>query len=265
MKDLQINQTNLRLAKGDITRCEVDAIVNAANESLLGGGGVDGAIHRAAGPELLAACRLLNGCRTGDAKLTPGFRLKAAHVIHTVGPVWKGGSEGEDELLESCYQNSLTLAELSSLHSIAFPAISTGAYGFPFERAARIAITTILRFLTYHPAIEKVVLVCHGNAAYDLSRHILEREISSNTEYGMAQALFSHLSMIEMSHDIRIRNRIEIVKALATAVKNDTQALSAGISLNTWVAIAGVQGEVTVPGHVIHRILASLGTSSTVL
>lgn len=253
------------VVEGDITTLRVDAIVNAANPSLLGGGGVDGAIHRAAGPQLLEECRTLGGCRTGEAKITRGYRLPARFVIHTVGPVWKGGSEGEDELLESCYQNSLTLAELSNLHSIAFPAISTGAYGFPFERAARIAITTVIGFVTYHPAIEKVVLVCHGNAAYDLYREILEGEISSNAEYGMAQALFSHLSMIEMSHGIRIRNRIEIVKALATAVKNDTQALSAGISLNTWVAMAGVQGEVTVPGHVIHRILASLGTSSTVL
>lgn len=250
------------VVEGDITTLRVDAIVNAANPSLMGGGGVDGAIHRAAGPQLLEECRDLGGCRTSEAKITRGYRLPARFVIHTVGPVWKGGSEGEDDLLESCYQNSLALADLSSLHSIAFPAISTGAYGFPFERAARIAITTVLRFLTYHPAIEKVVFVCHGNAAYDLYRYILEPEISSNTEYGMAQALFSHLTMIEMSHGIRIRNRIEIVKALSTAVKNDTQALSAGISLNTWVAMAGVQGEVKVPPDIIDRIYDSLGTSS---
>lgn len=252
------------VVEGDITTLRVDVIVNAANPSLLGGGGVDGAIHRAAGPQLLEECRTLGGCRTGEAKITRGYRLPARFVIHTVGPVWKGGSEGEDELLESCYQNSLALAELSSLHSIAVPAISTGAYGFPFERAARIAITTVIGFVTYHPAIEKVVLVCHGNAAYDLSRDILQREISSNAEYGMAQALFSHLSMIEMSHGIRIRNRIEVVKSLAPAVENDTQALSAGISLNTWVAMAGVQGEVTVPRDIMDRVRTSLGSLSTV-
>lgn len=250
--------------EGDITKQKMDAIVNAANPSLMGGGGVDGAIHRAAGPELLKECRGLGGCRTGEAKITWGYRLPARFVIHTVGPVWKGGNAGEDELLESCYRNSLALAELGNLHTIAFPAISTGAYGFPLERAARIAITTVLRFITYHPAIEKVVLVCHGNAAYDLYRDIMEGEISSNRDYGMAQALFSHLSMIEMTHSIRFRNRIEIVKALAPAVKNDTYALSAGISLNTWVAMAGVQGEVTVPREILDRIRESLGPSSTV-
>ncbi|MFZ2374493.1 MAG: macro domain-containing protein, partial [Trichococcus flocculiformis] len=128
MKELQVSHTKLHVLKGDITRCEVAAIVNAANESLLGGGGVDGAIHRAAGPELLAACRLLNGCRTGEAKLTPGFQLKAASVIHTVGPVWRGGTHGEADLLASCYQKSLELADSNGIHTLAFPAISTGIY-----------------------------------------------------------------------------------------------------------------------------------------
>jgi len=168
MKDLQINQTNLRLAKGDITRCEVDAIVNAANESLLGGGGVDGAIHRAAGPELLAACRLLNGCRTGDAKLTPGFRLKAAHVIHTVGPVWRGGMHGEAELLASCYQKSLELAEANGIRTLAFPAISTGIYGYPLDRATAIAVGTVRTYSENHPQtiITEITFVCFDDATF---------------------------------------------------------------------------------------------------
>ena len=147
MNKLQFNRTTLHVVKGDITRCEVDAIVNAANESLLGGGGVDGAIHHAAGPELLAACRLLDGCRTGEAKLTPGFRLKAAHVIHTVGPVWRGGTHGEADLLASCYQKSLELADANGIRTLAFPAISTGIYGYPLEQATTIAVGTVLNYL----------------------------------------------------------------------------------------------------------------------
>jgi len=175
--------------------------------------------------------------------------------------VWHGGDSGEDELLASCYQNSLALAELSDLHIIAFPAISTGAYGFPFNRAALIAIRTVIAFITYHPAIERVVLVCHGKAAYDTCANLLEREASGNTEFGMAQAVFSHLAMIEATHGIRIRNKEAIVQTLAPAVKNDTQALSAGISLNTWVAMAGVQREVTVPESVLSLLLKSLETA----
>lgn len=167
MNRLQFNQTTLSLAKGDITRCEVDAIVNAANESLLGGGGGDGAIHRAAGPELLAACRLLKGCPTGKAKLTPGFRLKAAHVIHTVGPIWRGGMHGEAELLASCYRKSLELAEINGIRTLAFPAISTGIYGYPLSQATKIAVGTVRKYLEDHPQtiITEIIFVCFDDAA----------------------------------------------------------------------------------------------------
>ena len=152
----------IEIIEGDITSLEVDAIVNAANKTLLGGGGVDGAIHRAAGPELREACTKLCGCETGEAKITPGFRLPARYVIHTVGPIWGGGDRGEDRLLALCYRNSLGLALEHNLTSIAFPAISTGAYGFPPNRAARIAVTIALDALSAAPSIQRVVLCCFG-------------------------------------------------------------------------------------------------------
>src|SRR6266700_1932025 len=150
------------VVEGDITQQQVDAIVNAANTTLLGGGGVDGAIHRGAGPELLEECRKLGGCPTGEARITKGYRLAAKWVIHTVGPVWHDGKHGEDELLASCYRNSLSLAAQHGIRTIAFPSISTGAYGFPMERAAGIAAHEVRNFLEQDDSIEKVVFVCFG-------------------------------------------------------------------------------------------------------
>jgi O-acetyl-ADP-ribose deacetylase len=156
----------LEIRRGDVTEFKVDAIVNAANSSLLGGGGVDGAIHRAAGPELLEACRKIGGCSTGEAVITPGFRLPARHVIHTVGPVWHGGQSGEPGLLANCYRNSLRLAVEHGLRTVAFPAISTGVYGYPLEKAARVAVREVAEFLEQDDTLERVILVAfHAGAS----------------------------------------------------------------------------------------------------
>ena len=181
MKAEQV-RNRIEIVEGDVTKQRVDAIVNAANTTLLGGGGVDGAIHRAAGPELLEECRAFGGCPTGQAKITKGYKLPAKWVIHTVGPVWREGQHGEEELLASCYRNSLALAEQKGVRTIAFPSISTGAYGFPMERAARIAVTEIKTFLERNSSMEKVVLVCFGKSAFDIHREALAEIRMTNDE-----------------------------------------------------------------------------------
>lgn len=163
----------IEVVRGDITAQKVDAIVNAANNSLLGGGGVDGAIHRAAGPELVEECRKLGGCATGAAKITEGYRLAAKWIIHTVGPVWKGGIHDEDRLLADCYQNCLHLAKATGIRSIAFPSISTGAYGFPIDRASRIAIREVTTYLEQNVLPEKVIIVCFDERTYQAYSTIL--------------------------------------------------------------------------------------------
>jgi O-acetyl-ADP-ribose deacetylase (regulator of RNase III) len=172
-------EEKMTLLRGDITTLKVDVIVNAANRTLLGGGGVDGAIHRAAGPELLDACRNLDGCETGEAKITPGFKLPARYVIHTVGPVWHGGKNREEELLEKCYQNSLELALKYHLGSIAFPNISTGVYGFPKELAAKIAIGSVMEFLKKRGPVLKVIFV-----VFDQENEALYKELLTSGNNG---------------------------------------------------------------------------------
>lgn len=166
-------KAKIEAVQGDITKLKVDAIVNAANTSLLGGGGVDGAIHRAAGPQLLDECRTLNGCRTGNAKITQGYNLPAKFVIHTVGPIWHGGNSDEDDLLASCYRRSLELAVENDVKTIAFPSISTGVYRFPFERAAKIAIKTVKDFLEIDESIEEVIFVCFSDDDFQKYRELL--------------------------------------------------------------------------------------------
>jgi O-acetyl-ADP-ribose deacetylase len=171
----RIGGVQLDVIVADITTLGVDAIVNAANSSLLGGGGVDGAIHRAAGPDLVAECRMLHGCKTGDAKITKGYRLKAAHVIHTVGPVWNAGTLGEDDLLASCYRRSMELCGKHELSSVAFPAISTGIVRFPADRAAKIAIDTTIDALPAAPSVGHVIFCCFSEASAALHTDVLAR------------------------------------------------------------------------------------------
>ena len=168
--------TTLRAVRSDITKLEVDAVVNAANSSLLGGGGVDGAIHRAAGPELVHECRLLGGCKTGEAKITKGYRLPAKFIIHTVGPVWRGGEQNEDQLLQDAYLNSLRLVAANSYTSVAFPAISTGVYGYPRAAAAEIAVKTVSEFITRHALPEQVYFVCYDEENAHLYERLLTQQ-----------------------------------------------------------------------------------------
>jgi O-acetyl-ADP-ribose deacetylase (regulator of RNase III) len=167
--------SQLDILEGDITKLAVDAIVNAANSSLLGGGGVDGAIHRAAGRQLTEECRSLNGCSTGEAKITKGYNLPARYVIHTVGPIWRGGNRGEDGLLADCYRNCFAVAQQHDIKTLAFPAISTGAFAFPIDRASRIALGEIRQFLATSPKLERVSVVCFEKRVYDSYRSMLEQ------------------------------------------------------------------------------------------
>jgi O-acetyl-ADP-ribose deacetylase (regulator of RNase III) len=167
-------KNRIEIYKGDITKLKVDAIVNAANTSLLGGGGVDGAIHRAAGPELLEFNRKLGGCKTGEAKISPGFKLPSKFIIHTVGPVWNGGNNNEDKLLANCYKNSLKLAVENGIKTIAFPAISTGIYSFPLERATKIAVNEVTKFLEKNKSIDKVIFVCFDEETYSVYNKMLK-------------------------------------------------------------------------------------------
>lgn len=164
----------LRALRADITTLPVDAIVNAANSSLLGGGGVDGAIHRAAGPELLQECRRLGGCKTGDAKLTKGYRLPARYVIHAVGPVWHGGDKGEEGLLASCYRRAIEIASQNDVASLAFPSISTGVYGYPIERAASVAVQSVRSAVEQHSAIREVIFCCFSESDLEVYRGVLD-------------------------------------------------------------------------------------------
>lgn len=167
--------TRIQIQQGDITQQIVNAIVNAANTSLLGGGGVDGAIHREAGPELLEFNRKLGGCKTGEAKISPGFKLPSKFIIHTVGPVWTGGQNNEDNLLANCYKNSLKLAVENKIKTIAFPAISTGVYRFPLERATKIAVEEVKKFLEKNKSVEKVIFVCFDEETYQVYEKILNK------------------------------------------------------------------------------------------
>ena len=167
-------KNRIEIYKGDITKLKVDAIVNAANTSLLGGGGVDGAIHHAAGPELLEFNRKLGGCKTGEAKISPGFKLLTKFIIHTAGPVWNGGKNNEDNLLANCYKNSLKLAVDNRIKTIAFPAVSTGVYSFPLERATEIAVSEVKKFLEKNEFIEKVIFVCFDEETYQIYQNVLK-------------------------------------------------------------------------------------------
>ncbi len=267
--------SRISVIEGDITEQHVDAIVNAASQTLLGGGGVDGAIHRAAGPELLAECRTLGGCLTGEARITAGYRLPARFVIHTVGPVWRGGQHGEDELLASCYRQALSLAESYGVKTIAFPAISTGAYGFPLPRAAVIAVRTVLDHLSRSPDIERVVFVCHGDRALHLYQDAV---MELAPEYGGApmdsalseeagpagpadtlrEQVRAQLHIIESVHGVRIVNREKLVGEIVRCASDRRSVSLVTAALNTWIAVNGITGEIELPGDELDRIFTRL-------
>ncbi|NYT20848.1 MAG: O-acetyl-ADP-ribose deacetylase [Methanomicrobiales archaeon] len=266
----------ISVVEGDITEQNVDAIVNAANRTLLGGGGVDGAIHRAAGPELLDECRTLGGCDTGEAKITRGYRLPARFIIHTVGPVWRGGQHGEDELLASCYREALALAESHDLKTIAFPAISTGAYGFPLPRATVIAVRTVLDYLSRSPEIDRVVFVCHGDRAFNLYHDAVMElapeyageeppDSSASEEPGSAdqaddlkEQVRAQLHIIESVHGVRMVNREKLVGEISRHARDRRSVSLITAAINTWIAVNGITGETEIPGDELDRILTRI-------
>ncbi|MDD1664010.1 MAG: O-acetyl-ADP-ribose deacetylase [Methanomicrobiales archaeon] len=262
----------LLVIEGDITEQDVDAIVNPANPTLLGGGGADGAIHRAAGPGLREECRTLGGCRTGEAKITRGYRLPARFVIHTVGPVWRGGGKGEDDLLAACYRSSLLLAGERGLASIAFPAISTGAYGFPLERAARIAVGTVLETLPEAPSVGLVVFVCHGREAAGIYRRVIgecyRQEPPSAGEPDRSPApvpppdgrtadrVEAHLVTIENAYGIRIRNFAGVKDRIARATSDDREILAIATAISSYIAVNPRLPGVEIPGTFLDEVIS---------
>lgn len=259
------------VAEGDITLQRVDAIVNAANESLLGGGGVDGAIHRAAGPGLLKECRRLGGCQTGEAKITAGYNLPARFVIHTVGPRWRGGDYGEDALLASCYTSSLRLAEEHGVRTIAFPAISTGAFGFPLPRAAAIAVRTVFDHLSRSDAISQVTFVCHGERAFLLFKDAVDElageytrtaghggnctGLQGDVQEAVREQVRAQVQVIEIVYGIRFVEGERLAGEIASKCSDRECADIATSALNSWVALSGASGDVEVPPEVLARIL----------
>ncbi|HVP24517.1 MAG TPA: O-acetyl-ADP-ribose deacetylase [Methanomicrobiales archaeon] len=251
----------LVVVEGDITGQDVDAIVNPANPSLLGGGGADGAIHRAAGPGLREECRSLGGCRTGGAKITGGHRLRARFVIHTVGPVWQGGSAGEDELLASCYRSSLAIARERGLSSIAFPAIGTGAYGFPLERAARIALATVLEALPHMPSLGLVIFVCHGREAAAIYQRVIAELFPENGggrvpgRREVRDRIEAHLLTIESAYDIRISNFAEVLDRVAAATADDREILAIATAISGFVALNLRSPGMEIPGAFLDQAI----------
>ncbi|MDD1664453.1 MAG: O-acetyl-ADP-ribose deacetylase [Methanomicrobiales archaeon] len=266
-------RARLMVVEGDIAEQVVDAIVNPANPTLLGGGGADGAIHRAAGPGLREECGALGGCRTGEAKITGGHRLPARFVIHTVGPIWRGGGEGEDDLLAESYRSSLRLAGERGLTSIAFPSISTGAYGFPFLRAARIAVGTILDTLPETPSIQLVVFVCHGEEAAAIYRKVLSGISRMESPAGgtgpstpegalveqiLRDRIRAHLLTIERAYGIRISNITEVMDRIAAATGDDREILSIATAISSFVAMNLRPPEMEIPARFLDQTIGRL-------
>jgi O-acetyl-ADP-ribose deacetylase (regulator of RNase III) len=268
-RSLESVREMLVVVVGDIADQRADAIVNPANPSLLGGGGADGAIHRAAGPALAEECRALGGCRTGEAKITGGHRLPARFVIHTVGPVWHGGSEGEDGLLAGCYRSCLALAREKGLSSIAFPAISTGAYRFPFERAARIAVATVLGTLPETPSLRRVVFVCHGSEAAAIYRRAISDLVPQEPETGIPpdrktlDRIEAHLLTIESAYGIRISNFTGVMDRIARATGDEKEILAIATAISSFVAMNLRPPEMEIPGRVLDQAIGRFSRAGT--